>query len=101
MSSPSQSSPSQSSVVKFATQNDTRIIPRLKQYKDSEFRELEPINRKYRTIEKFMRKHHLLFPYEYVAFENHKQKHIRSDFIEFILRQLKIITLNQYVQIIS
>lgn len=59
------------------------------------------LNRRVRKIERHMRKHHLLFKYEYLQLQNKSVKHIRGDLINFISRKNRWIYTDEYLKIIS
>lgn len=65
--------------------------------------QLKKTNRKLRKIERYMKKINLLFKNEMLEFVRMKQirKHIRGDFINFIAKDLKMISKRQYLNIVT
>jgi len=59
------------------------------------------MNRKLRTVERYMKQNDLLHKDEMLEFTKDQQKHIRGDFINYIAKKRKMIRKKEYVKIIT
>ena len=88
-------------MIKFSNVVEITEIEKGKYNYVSSLRPSIKMNRRLDKIERYMKKMNLMFPYEYLEFTHNPQKHIRTPFIEQILRDRDVILPYEHVKIVT